>query len=727
MLKNEIIKILSNKILIVVFAISMLLNGGLIYWQQIRVDAYSGITYKEYNHLNENIRLLSDTQKQAYIQEKLEELSLIRTFEAYMYAPDAFSSYFQEEEIEHIRLLYESNGYLEYTQSIGYEEKLYTEVLDEVEDVLEYPILLHNIKKNSEKILRRYDVDSYEYKRAQKSIEAYDNFSDIEMHYQPSRGIQLFMDNVTTDFLVVLCLLCAVVIAIVYEREKNLIILSKSTKNGRAKHANIKVISLLVVGIVITLFMYGETLLIAESVYDLGDLTRPIQSVKGYSLCALQVSVLQYMIIYIGIKFLFFFMCAGFFFLISSICRRAYEVYLVSGAVVAALVSMYNSISETSYLQPFKTFNPVAYGQVQQMLSRFQCVEVLGEACEKTMLYIVCMFLLVLIMYGVGICIYAHANERETVSSKGFCIIEKKHFHTGMFRHECYKTFIAYRVALIHLVGLVTACVVFVPADQIRYDDSNYHYSMYSENIKGKYSLNTDEYIEKQLTFVDDKLNEYGSNPYSSEYLTYELAKEALQDIQSYVRYLKDKPGSYYIHNGGYKMLTGGVSEMDAQNVTLAILSSVFAIVCFIVGISADFQRGEDKLIYSTLRGRKRYLLYKSLQGIISATVIYISLWLPQVLTVFDKYGLEFFEAPAYSLEHLAEIPQWISIGMYIIFKYIIRYIGILLIMMVSYVLIRRIRSSSIAIMVGVGIFVIPILLWVLGVEEMRYLTVFWL
>ena len=47
--------------------------------------------------------------------------------------------------------------------------------------------------------------------------------------------------------------------------------------------------------------------------------------------------------------------------------------------------------------------------------------------------------------------------------------------------------------------------------------------------------------------------------------------------------------------------------------------------------------------------------------------------------------------------------------------------------MMVSYVLIRRIRSSSIAIMVGVGIFVIPILLWVLGVEEMRYLTVFWL
>ena len=44
MLKNEIIKILGNKSFIIFLLIAMLVNGGLIYWQQIQIDEYSSST-----------------------------------------------------------------------------------------------------------------------------------------------------------------------------------------------------------------------------------------------------------------------------------------------------------------------------------------------------------------------------------------------------------------------------------------------------------------------------------------------------------------------------------------------------------------------------------------------------------------------------------------------------------------------------------------------------------
>ncbi len=725
MLKNEIIKILGNKSFIIFLLIAMLVNGGLIYWQQIQIDEYSSITYQEYRQLNEDIAYLTDSEKQLYITKQIEQLQLISSFESYMSMPDVYDDFITEEEIASIEDVYASGEYLKYTVDIYDEIPLYEEVLAEVQETITYENVLENIKKNSKRILKRLQEGTFEYERAQKSIDIYEQLNNIKPYHQASRGINLFLDNVTTDLMVVICMLFGAVLAITYEREKNLLILSKTTKKGRAYHGIVKAFALMAIGIVVTLLLYGETLLIAQNIYGLGDLTRPIQSVMGYSLCALGISVGQYIGIYIFLKFLFFFMCVALFFLVSSIFRRAIWVYLVSGTIVGALMYGYNAISDTSYLLPLKTFNPVEFGQTEQILSRFQCVEILGHAYDKLTVYIICMVLLMCVMFAVGIRIYAISNEKEIVRFEGFNIIKRKCHHTGMLRHEFYKSFIAYRVALIHIIGLVVAYMVFVPANERSQYDGNYYYDMYASSIEGMYSETTDEYIQKQMEFVEEKLEEYADRPSSKEYLSYELAKSALQKIDSYAEYLSTKEGSYYLNNDGYLFLTGGASSIKTENIVLAILSSLFTIVCVATSISADYSRGEDRLIKSTRYGKRRYIVYKYIIGIVSIAVIYGTIWLPQLVSIIDKYGTEFLDAPAYSLEHLYKLPQWVSVGIYITYLYVMRFVQLFVILLVTSWLVKRVRSNGISIFISVAIFIGPIILYFLGVEEMKYLTLF--
>ncbi len=727
MLKNEIIKILSNKSFLVLLVVALLFNGGLIYWQQLQTDQYSGITYKEYSQLNEDIESMPDTEKQVYISEKISELRLVGMFEQYLVVPDILEGAFTDEELQRIEAIYRAGDYIKYTSNIGSETELYQEVLSEVQEVISYPTVLESVKKNSKRILRRLEEGTFEYERAEKSIDVYDKLEAVEPYHQPSRGVNLFFDNVTTDLLVVICILYGTVIAITYEREKNLLILSKTTKHGRTKHALIKIATLTIIGVVVVILLYGETLLVAEGIYGLGDLSRPIQSVTGYSLCALGVSVGTYIGIYVALKFMFFIMCVAMFFLVSCIFRRAIAVYMVTAAIVTVLIGGYNAIPDTSYLHALKTFNPVSFGQVEQILSRYQCVEVFGHAYDKLTVYAICMVLVMSVLFVCGTYIYAVSNEKEIVRFEGLGISKRISYHVGMFRHEFYKSFVAYRIGVIHIVGLIVAYMVFMPASQAHYDNSNVYYDMYSSNVEGEYTEDVDKYIENQIAHVEEKLEEYSDNPSGNQYLSFELAHRALEDMKKYTGYLDTKDGSYYLNNDGYLALSGAITNLDTQNILLAVLSALFTIVCVTSSISADYERGEDKLIHSTMYGRTRYGLYKSIIGIVSVLIIYISFWLCQLVSILGEFGTDYFQAPAYSIEQLHWLPGWVSIGMYIVSIYVMRFVALLVIMMITSYMVKKLRSNAMSILIAIGIFVGPVVLYFLGVEAMKYLTLFWL
>ena len=80
---------------------------------------------------------------------------------------------------------------------------------------------------------------------------------NTEVTFTPSKGINTFTQMGVTDIFIILLIFVIAVIIIYEEREKNLLILIKSTKNGRSKTIFSKIIVMFLYIIAISIIMYG--------------------------------------------------------------------------------------------------------------------------------------------------------------------------------------------------------------------------------------------------------------------------------------------------------------------------------------------------------------------------------------------------------------------------------------------------------------------------------------
>ena len=727
MLKNEIIKIFSKKSFIILIIIALVINGGYIYWGEIKTDEFSGITYKEYTKLNDDIKDKTDEQKITYIKQQLEMLNRMKDFLVYINVPELYEDCFTSEELPELNKIYESGEYIKYASNIYEEISLYEEMLEEVTQTVNYKQVLKQVVTNCHKILRKSNEGTFEYDRANYIVEKYSELETVMPYHNASRGLNLFFDNTTTDFLIVICIIFATVIIITYEKENELIILSKTTVNGRVKHGVIKAITLLVVGIFVVVLTYGETYLVSSILYGMGDLSRPIQSVFGYSLCSLNVSVGEYILLFVLNKYIFYIMCVSFFFVLCTIFRKIVAVYFSVGLIIASMIWQYSSISNSSYLINLKLFNPISFGRTSEILSRPQYIDIFGMAMDKFWVYVICMFVIDIVLFGVGIHVYATSVEKKISGFELNNILRRKCYHTNMFLHEMYKTYISCKVVIIHVVGVVIACVLFIPIEEVKGNTEDYRYNMYAKGIEGKYTEDTRAYIDSQIFLLDKEISEYEGHESDREYLNLKLSRNIVDRVDRYLLYLSEKENSYFLNNDGYLLLTSGTDLIRDNNIILAIIALLFTIVCHTASLAEDFIHKEEKLIYSTFKGRRKYYIYKFIIGMISVTIIYGTIYLPQLISVLKEYGTKFWGAPAYSLQHLSGVPVCISIGTYIIFRYILRYVVLILSYFVVLFLIKKLRSSGMVVIVTVSIFLGPLIIYLLGGELLKPCIGFWL
>lgn len=140
-----------------------------------------------------------------------------------------------------------------------------------------------------------------------------------------------------------------------------------------------------------------------------------------------------------------------------------------------------------------------------------------------------------------------------------------------------------------------------------------------------------------------------------------------------------------------------------------------FAAVCFVLTMSIDDQHGENRLIHSTVKGRNAYIRSKVLVGMLIAAVLFGMFWLPPLKGTLRIWGTEFMFAPAYSLEHLDGVWGSISIFAYICLRYLGKYMMLLGIMIVSYLIEHKVKSSVAAIVWVCAIVEIPLVVMLLN------------
>lgn len=685
MVKNELIKILSNRMFLLFVILMLLFNGFYYKWA---LDVHSDVLQmpaSRYNQAVEELSSFSDEEKLALVSGRLEEMS------------------------EQSALVPNSEDITQYD--------MYQEIWEELSRITEYQKQIGGIVRNADAHLGRPETGSYGAlersfmeSRLEKTREIYQGLMEVEPVFYPSRGIRALLDNPITDCCCLFILLFAVFQLLTAERQSEWIILSKTTRRGRGAHGIAKALALGIVCMMITVLMTAESMFVIGSIYPFGSFLHPIQSVFSY--CALRINILEYLCIYMVIKMLFFLFCTAVCYFVCCLLRKTIPIILTLAGAAGLLLYLYLTVSETSHLAPLKTMNPIAFGQAGVLLERYQCVNIFGTAVDKLIFYMILCGMLAILVFAAAVRVFAVSYEKNTTSAKRSFFDAKKRWNVGILRHECYKALISQKVLIVLMFAGAAAWVMYTPFGHFWFSASEIFYYRYSEAVMGTYTDEVEEFIAKNRETVYAEMAQ--PDLQEAQLITYSAMLEALTWMSEYAQYLSAHEDSYYLYNQGYTALTGGNYMVNRQNIMTSIVMYAFAVICFVLTMSIDYQHGENRLIHSGVKGRGAYLRSKLLIGMLIAAVLLGLFWLPQLVGTLRSWGTEFLSAPAYSLQHLAGVPRGISIFTYLCLKYIGKYMMLLGVMVFSYLLERKVKSSVTAIVWVCAVIEIPLVVMLL-------------
>lgn len=684
MVKNELIKLCKNKIFVSFFILVFIFYGFYLYWSLKLCSktennvVMAPVSY--YNELVEELSAYTDEEKAKLIFERQEQLS------------DLLSS------------MLASGEY-------GLMEVLYHEIGAEVYNTVHYQDIISGIISNADSQLNRLDRVNYGTlerrfmeSRLKNTKEVYQGLKDITPSFYPSRGMQELIDNPIADCCCIFLILLAVFQLLTAERQNELIILSRTTVRGRNVHAVVRASALGILCIIATILFMFEGVLVIGHIYPFSSFELPIQSVYPY--CALKINIFEYLCLYTFLKILFYFLCMSLIYFVCCIIRAVIPIFFVIIGMGGLMLFLYLGVSETSYLAPLRTMNPIAFGRAGELLERYQCVNIFGFAVNRLPFAIVMLFFLTLFALTVTVKMYSASGEKNILAGGHSFFAGKKKWSVNLTSHELYKTFISQKLILI----LAAAAVISFSLKKQGVQETTLaerFYWLYSINIEGEYGSEIPAYIEKNLDEIS--INAMRPDVQKGESIEYEAMLEALSRMSEYAVYLSEHEGSYYIYNPGFEALTGANEAANRRNIIISMLMYAFAVACFVLTMSIDYQRGENRLIYSTSKGRWHYIRAKLLIGMLVSFILLFLFHAPQLRHILWYYGTNYIFAPAYSLPHLEWVFSGISIFACICMRYVAIYLSLCIVMVISYLVESKIKSSIVAITYMYAVIEIPL------------------
>lgn len=703
MVKNEWIKLFRNRVFLIFFAAVFVFYGLYLYWSLVLYEKPGVVeqapaTY--YQEITEELEALSLTD-----EEKLELLTERRgQLEELVWVTDPAQFDLTQPE-----------GLAWVTTSAQYSlmQLAYEEVWDEVNRAVHYQEIRAAVISNADKQLRRLDRGNYgrlerRYRESslEKTKEVYGRLSDVMPVSGHARGLGALVDNPVADICCLFIVLLAVFVLLTVERQNEWIILSKSTVRGRQVHGLVKAAVLGGLCILVTVLLLLEGILVIGHIYFIPPLGIPVQSVYPY--CALRISIGGFLCLYALLKTLLYFWCASCAYAVCCLLHKVIPIFLVILGVGGALLSVYLGIPETSYLAPLRNASPVTLGQAGELLERYRCVNVFGTAVNRLVFAAVLLCGGTAVFLAAAVKVYAGAEEKSIPADRRSVYDKKKRWGVSLFGHECYKAFLSQKLILV----LAVAAAVSVP--YLKTTDvgsgntlAELLYQMYSYPVEGEYTEEIPEYIRQKQEEVSLSMSR--PDVQERERTIYEMILEALSRMSAYSEYLSTHENSYYLNKPSYITLTGGNEGANRKNIMTSMLMYVFAIVCFVMTMSVDYQRGENRLVHSTEKGRWHYIRAKVLIGMLVSLILLVLFWAPTLYRQLGTDGVEYIFAPAYSLQHLSWVWRGISIFGYLCLLYAARYMSLLGVMVFSYLVERKVRSSIVAIVCVCAVVEIPL------------------
>ena len=735
----EFIKIASKRWIVA----TLVLLCGLTVFLSYRISLDSSkdfsVPYSSYAKLMEDISNMPDEEKYAYLQDKAIEYGVYNYIE-WGINVDLVET-FGEKAYLYVKLHFLNGAEPVYTDYLYSEQLLYEKARDDVGRIVNYPQFLSDIESHAKQMLSVSffaKPGTFAYRNIQNTPDAYTHLKGTSLSFYPSEGVLLATSSGVIDLFCVLIILILCTVLILQEKEKGLLSLVRPTKNGRGVLLGAKVAAVFLWTAIITALLCISNIVAGAAIYGLGDLSRLIQSVEGFTGSVLKISVLEYLVLFVISKVMSQLVLAAVILLFSVIARNIIFVY---GAIIALggiELALYASISPTSVFSPLKYWNLVSLTQTNGLYREYLNINLLGYPINLAFSSLVVALILLVFFCTASIWIFSKQRNLIWSSGKISAAIGRinpfgRKISVSLIYHEAYKIFITHKallvLCLLALFQWYSYHDVTAP-----YDSGDQHYKAYVTQMEGPVtaktlnaiSLESDRYNEifrrqselagqYQSGEIEERAFYAMQQPIQSELASYNAFTRIKQQVQ-YIKQLietRDIRG-WIVYDTGYKKLFGANGDYSGdlgQGIILALILTI----CIAPVFASEYTKGTINLISPTLFGRRETMFYRGVLCVLIAITAACAVFLPNLITTLRLYGTSGLSAPLQSIQELSNFPLHLSIGGYLVLLYVIRLLASIAITFAMLGLSVLCRNVVAAMAAGLVIFVLPCAVSLLG------------
>ena len=600
-------------------------------------------------------------------------------------------------------------------------------VLQSFEDWLEE---IEERAKRQERISIFQREDPFSDRNARKTAEDFADLKGVSPVLINSGGFLAGISFAGTDGMVLGLLFYMALFWFYREKEQGLTALLLPQARGRTPLAVARLLALFLGSICVNLSFWGENLLLSCLQYGAPVWRSPIQSVEGYENCVLQVTVGEYLMLFLTGKILTVFLLALIFTFFCLRFRRSALIFLAAGLLMALSLALCQSgdgrfVFQYINLIPLMQVNPIFQTYFNLNLFSWPVNRIplsLGAVAVLTV------FFLLADLYGFASQKLSSVNSKRRRPKKlpGFP-------RGGLLGQEVYKCMIMQKGLLMIMIFAALQGYLFFQAGEYPGADEIY-YRQYMEQLSGPVTQEKLSALRAENARLRswEKILEEGRKKYENREMSEGEWNALLQTVQDNTRssaafsrvaarltYLKEygkntgeNPG--FVYETGYETLAGlgedGYAKDMGQGIWLLAISLALCSGIFTVEFSKDMIR----LLGGTVRGRMETADRKLLLLAALSMLLFLMAYLPDLIKIIQTYGLPKLHASCGAIPSMASFPM--KLWQYLVLLYLLRYLFYFCILLMIAALSIWLRNTGKTLAVGSLLFIFPQVLRLLGI-----------
>lgn len=705
--------------------------------------SYSFYGQEAYVALQKEVIAMGD-EGYDYMKEQVALLNACMDWETYeSWLQQGYTMEITEEMLKY-QEVYEKGEYLRFTDNLYPERSLHNAVYRLMQQAQDHKLTLQSAiddakTKTSFAIFAK--PGTFAYRSQLATIERLEGLLYIQPAFDISDGVLNSQVSAVTDLLGLMLILFLCTELVVTEQKNGMLPILRATKKGRLPLIASKALAAIVLALFVVIALWGMNAVYCGFAFGFGDLSRPVQSLNGFTTSTLEMSVGSYMLLFFAAKWVLYATVGILCLAVGLVFQGAMPTWLTIGGFLSVEYILVKTIPAISAWNMLKYVNISNLIFDLDWLSQYRNLDFFGYPVD--VLTVSCVLLVLALVGSIVLLCWLFCRRQVSIALPKLKLSWPKWLprpgkSTALFGHEMWKLMIECGAVLILVLLLV---LNLQEPRYVYYSADDLYYKNYMENLQGPLTEKTDQYLtgeEERFAKIEEELRQISKLVAAGEISSEEAsqlkrpleaqleAKKTLQQkvyprVERAKQMVAEGKDAWIVYEVGYEYLLGLSQYHDKTGAAAMLMAGI--ILCFANFYPMETTSGMLPLLNVYKRGRGNTARCKLGITALLTVLMFVITQIPDYWYLLRNYGFPLLNAPLCSLEAFTGWSDGVSIlGGILIFEGL-RLMTALSVMAIVMAVCLWTKNQIVTMSASAGVILLPLLLHLLDITFLNQVS----